>query len=250
MQAADTTVSQRSWTGMSYILRLAPVVTAVGSNLDLLPPPSPPQICRRITLGHTRLTSTSEWCKNQQPVMVDYNVPTALCFHSSMFPQVYVPTALRSHSSMFPQLDILTYVCSHRTIVPQLYYVPTALCSHSSMFPQLCVPTALCSHSSMFPQLYVPTSLCSHRSMFPQLYVPTDQCSHRSMFPQLCVLTHGKGRNSALHALGKKASNKHSTCFDSKPFLHALDFANVYIWLDYLLHIINAVKTPRCTSLD
>ena len=33
------------------------------------------------------------------------------------------------------------------------------------------------------------------------------------------------------------------TCFDGKPFLHALDFANVYIWLDYLLHIRNAVKT-------
>ena len=108
-------------------------------------------------------------------------VPTALCSHSSMFPQLYVPTTLYisqfyySHSSAFPQLCELC--------------VPTALYSHSSIFPQLCMSTVLCSHSSMFPQLYVPTALhshssvCSHSSMFSQFNVPTALYSHSSASP-------------------------------------------------------------------
>ena len=97
----------------------------------------------------------STYCFN--PRLRKVNVPTPLCFHSFMFPQLYVPTTLFYHSSVFTDL------CSHSS-------VPTALCSHSSVF------TALCSYSSMFLQPYVPTTLCFYVSIFPQL------CSLSSMF--------------------------------------------------------------------
>ena len=110
----------------------------------------------------------STYCFN--PRLRKVNVPTPLCFHSFMFPQLYVPTTLCFHSFMFPQL-----------------YVPTTLFYHSSVFTDLCshssVPTALCSHSSVF------TALCSYSSMFLQPYVPTTLCFYVSIFPQLCSLS-------------------------------------------------------------
>ena len=40
---------------------------------------------------------------------------------------------------------------------------------------------------------------------------------------------YGKGKKSALHVVGSKASNKHETCYKGRPFLLDLDFASVHM---------------------
>ena len=47
----------------------------------------------------------------------------------------------------------------------------------------------------------------------------------------------GKGKTSALHALGNKASNKHYTYYNGMPFFYVSLTLQTVIWLDQLVYV-------------